>query len=873
MVKRTVLAVLMVLSLCISVSAITQDNLVENGTFDTDMDSWTLLTSENMTITATGGNCEFRNENTDYYIDQNTTDFSNGTLYNITITENSIPGGSGNGTITLTGDTTTVNQNPYFNESLANWTYEDNISYAYPYIRGGYNVTNNVSPPTGYVIESIKKSTVSQSISFEDGTYQGIGSSKFIQNTTANRTECIWTGADTVQTKFARLYKEIFPDFHPINQSNGFWIINEYQSNDSAPRGINSNSLFGFMNSNNLTQSANSIIAGVNITGPLTIAPILYMFENNGTKHTGSNVIYTFTQANLTYGVRYELVVTSGVVDLKIYNKTSSHLLATSSILVVRTPEILVDCVGIGNNDWWQVTPSRSLGGYISNITIGIDGTGFNNYAEGKINQTFTLTNDSVVNVTIMEKHYRDAQLGIVVTVMRILNDTSSTLIYTHASTGSIAPEPWTKRYGEVLIDAGDVEIEIATAHSVVEGSTTWPAKAVWLDDCFVNVTTYRPNGTFYSDVKNSSYTSYEADWLDVSVFNWSYGTGYADYALYTRTGNTSTVDGMWSSWEQVTFTNFIDNSGLPWAELDEMQFEIESPNAYYLQYKVEMNTSKTSVENDIHKIVISSVENIPMTADWGVIEQNITKPYTNASVVNYKYKINYLNNTAGGNITVMMDSYLVAMHNFTWNTTTWIDEEHSLPNTFNASGTYTLNITVQTQFNTTNGTASILFDDVEFLIDTQAPTITSFTYAETPRASLVFNGTFTDYSRYDNSTFKGLSGIDNVHISVGSFDIDVTNITHLGNGSFEFSQEWENTPVGITNTTTMSALLEVTDTDGLKDSDTLEVILPRLMSYLLALVATGLIVMIIVIILQKHIVQDTKNDYLPEVITGKKKR
>ena len=169
---------------------------------------------------------------------------------------------------------------------------------------------------------------------------------------------------------------------------------------------------------------------------------------------------------------------------------------------------------------------------------------------------------------------------------------------------------------------------------------------------------------------------------------------------------------------------------------------------------------------------------------------------------------------------------------------------------------------------------------NIEFLIESQAPRIIDvnvFDIRDCPdnncsSALIGFNGTFIDYSRGSDYEYLGLDGIQNVTINVAHYTFNVTNIQYLGNGTFYFIQAWENTPSVLT-TVYKNVTFTVIDTDGLSDMKQDVVKYPTIMDFLLSALIVCLFVIIIMMIINKHLVTDTKGDYLPEMISGKKGR
>ena len=150
------------------VYGVEQDNLIINGTFDTDMNNWTNQTSINFTINAENGNCVINTTHTDWIVHHNVSDFQNptSTINTEIIYETPHPAPSpsdlyGDGIISLSRNITSLIINPYFNESEGNWTYIESPTNESQHIKGNYNISYNNT----YSIESKQKQNIT------DGDY------------------------------------------------------------------------------------------------------------------------------------------------------------------------------------------------------------------------------------------------------------------------------------------------------------------------------------------------------------------------------------------------------------------------------------------------------------------------------------------------------------------------------------------------------------------------------------------------------------------------------------------------------------------------------------------------------------------------------
>lgn len=244
----------------------------------------------------------------------------------------------------------------------------------------------------------------------------------------------------------------------------------------------------------------------------------------------------------------------------------------------------------------------------------------------------------------------------------------------------------------------------------------------------------------------------------------------------------------------------------------------------------------------------MSSLPIIPST-EWGSFTQDIIKPYSNYTTLKYDYKIHELNNTINGTIQVSFGNTLINQHNYSITETAWQYIEVDLPNIYNSSGTYNLNFTIITNFNSTNGTSTIFFDNVEILIEEQAPTITSFNiYNTTSKA--IFNGTFKDLTIGSDYEYLGMDGIDSVNIRIGNTVLDIIDYQYIDNGTFEFNYIWSNIPFEMEEIE-MNATLTVKDTSDLEGTDISSITFPNTSTVLTFLIAQVFIIIIVFVLIR----------------------
>lgn len=489
------------------------------------------------------------------------------------------------------------------------------------------------------------------------------------------------------------------------------------------------------------------------------------------------------------------------------------------------------------------------------------------------INQTFNV-NRSTIDISIWKKHYHDASGGSVRSSLQLFNDTGSNLnaVYNQSTTSS--DDSWIQiEQSDWQFDGGNITTKLWSSQSVAEGIIEWYAKAVFWDNFTMTAREYSDNSTYVSEVINSTYY---ADWLEFRTDyggNAEFGIDNAyNFTIETRVGNTSTPDGSWSVWQPVI--NRVQGFGGIGGY--SQTADINSTNGQYLQYRVtNWDIDDNHEWHKFYRFGASSEEILPMAQEWGSMNQTITKPYTNYTTLKYKYKVDYLNNTYNGNITVQFGNYTVEEYNFTFFTTNWVNREYSLPTWFNASGSYDLNFTVQVRFNTTNGTSIVLFDDVEVLIEEQAPMITSFEVHSA--IEIWFTGNFTDFSRGSDYQYLGVDGIDTVNITITGTVLEIDDYTYLGNGSFEFNYTWSDPPVIISQNQTENATLTVKDITELQDQEVDSLTYPSVADLLLSIFGIVLIVFILVIF-GRHLatewstIKPKHEGIMPTTLTGKRR-
>lgn len=132
------------------------------------------------------------------------------------------------------------------------------------------------------------------------------------------------------------------------------------------------------------------------------------------------------------------------------------------------------------------------------------------------------------------------------------------------------------------------------------------------------------------------------------------------------------------------------------------------------------------------------------------------------------------------------------------------------------------------------NCSCVVNFDNVRVLITPQAPVITTFYVRDSTPVSFDFYGTFTDYTlnkEYDFDT----EGIESINIIVAdTYNLTVTDITHLGSGVYEFEYVWSYPPVALNDTVLMDTYAVVIDNTGNVGIDYVSIARPTVLSVLI---------------------------------------
>ena len=909
-------------------------NQIENGTFDTDLSSWDVTESENFTITSDGGVCKFNTTDTDYYFDMNYTDFNNGTLYNLTAQAGDFTGLGSTGWLELDNSTSQLINNQFFNETGGNWTYTEDDE-TQNFIQGGYNETTNLSLPTSYAIESrklVNETFLNETFTTTpNGLYAGAGSSRYIWNSTSGMMDCHFQRG----TPNASYYYSTSPK----DRFNELGIQAHFKSNTSGLQQTSSEARIGFFNTDNGTQTKNFV-------GIVVIKQSSSSWFMGGMRRDDGTFQYTnpisILNSNVEHGVSIDFGYFNSYLVLEVFNRTTLASHGFQSIFASNT-FFYVNAIGVCNNDAFSPS-SEVFNAHIDNLTAWQDITGIATSTAGYIEQNFTLSQNSTVDIELHRKHWHDVQNGYVRSSAEayrsvyIDNETydvaydgeiytnltydniTSIDVYTDGGSGgswdkfaegsdyelnyttgmldftllggleedevlsyfynytehnviynasSTSPTSWSKESTSFTGSAGTYTLKLWAYHTITEGGVSFPAKATYWDDCYVNVTSYVENGTYVSDELDRGYF---ADWKqleivmnDYFIFDIVNGTTYVE--AFTRTKINATAS--WSSWDQVDDFSII----VEFQPYDRLEGSIDSPNGQFIQYRLEVYTNDTAYTPRYDAGVLSSVP-IEIAKDWGMIEQDVTKPYTDNAILQYDWRISELNNSKNGSFTVWVDNYVVEETNFTFFETSWTQRNYTLPDQFNASGTYTVKIRSYFEFNSTNGTGTVLLDNVRFLIEEQSPTIIDFNV--TNGTTIQFNGTFTDYSRGSDYQYLGESGIVSVNISINGIVIPISDWSYIGNGTYEFDAQWDNTPFELSRDVVLNATLVVCDHTGLCDTNAGSLTLPTATNFLIGLLSFGLMVIIIMLIFQRHLMTEwdtnpkSKDEkILPSKITG----
>jgi len=869
-------------------NAVEQDNLIVNGTFDENMDNWNLLMSENFTISSEASNCVFNTTHTDLLADMNYTDFQNNvTLVNMTYHYNDLYEGTptplilGDGYIELVNTTTNL-----FNLSSDGWEYQE-VDYPEGYfVQDGGNYTIESKQNPSFIVPVYEDYDTDEP---SQANFQGNGENYFKWNDN-NAIECEfinnWTGFDIS----ARRYWDI-PDIdnRTFEIGDTFTYDTFVQLNNTIPHDSGSMTFIimnkTFDSTADADGNANGILASIYDGSNGYDGYWGIRFYAGGSIGDDGYIAVSgiITDAEFTDGVwltiSNEVISTTPFfIEPTIEVHTDSYVLKASETLPPFQLNYTLDSIAISNLDYemnffGSQSQNETANGNVSHIGYWHIPASMSTNTQAQFTKTINITKNMTVDAKVLYKHYYDAQAGYIYSNATLNNNQidggmSDYVIYTNSKK---IPLSWRegKLAESVIVEQGTLECNLSTIHSTVEGNIDFPAKSTQWKDLWVNGTTYNMTGEVISNVKTMNYL---ADWLEFTMsVEKPYDTTNQYFIAYTRNGDTDTPDGSWSSWYEVT--NWYSENN----DEDLTYFgHINSPNSVYGQYRVEFYNNITEETMKIHSMGLYLTQ-AGVNDEWGSIEQKFTKPYTNYTTLKYDYKIDYLNNTSNGNITVMVDDYVVAQHDFTFFETNWITEIHSLPIAFNSSGTYSLNITVESSFNSTNGTAIIFFDNIELLIENQAPIITSFN-VHNGTSVVDFNGTFTDHTRDSNFNYLGMTGIESANISIGIFEFDIDTITYIGNGTFWFETTWIDPPFEISRRIILNATVTVTDTTDLYDTEMVSVQLPRAFDWIMALMTFGFVMVIIILIFQRHLMtgwdsnkSTSDENLLPNIITGDK--
>lgn len=868
-----VVTVMCLILIPFSVTAIEQDNLVINGTFDENMEGWDVETSQNFSITSDAGVCNIDTTHTDWLYDVNNT-LTNATTYNMTVYSGDPSEQSLTHYVTV-DNTTTILNNTFDNYSYNNWNYNIPDSQMTPFLRTNFSETYNLSEKTSLGIESTKLHNVTDfdyDFSYEPNSIAiGNASTDFVWKN--NQYECNFTGNRHSIRQWNISDKYIHHDSkHNYFGMNASLIVNK--SGNQSSRELFA---IGFGNTKNANVLYNNnVIYLIFIRINATHVRVNMNIRNDVGSAVGT-VPIELEYSNLTNGVDIEVFNYATTRGARVKNSTTGYVLA--SFLSTPLSNFHINTIQISN---WVISTDNNINVNFTDMSSWMGTFGLSTTGIITLNKTIQITNDSVrLNINTNRLHYHDIQAGLVKSSINIETIQGIEEISNESTTSTSG---WFETNNTIIDISENITITNWNSFSMTEGATTYPAKGVYYDNISIEAVEYDSNSSYTSQVFDREYFS---DWRTIEVY---FNALDGDYpipmfgispfdtiftvSVFTRVGDHFIIDGTWSSWDETSEMIYYENTDglLVWDSV------IDSKNGRFIQYKYEVELWKRGLESPV--FISSAISSVPIdiSTEWGSIEQSIIKPYTNYTLLNYKYKIEELNNTMNGRICVYINETLINQHNYTFIETEWQNIEIDLPEVYNNSGIYNINFTVITVFNSTNGTSTILLDNIEFLIETQSPTIIDVNVIDIrdcpdsncSSALIGFNGTFTDYSRGSDYEYLGLDGIQNVTISVAHYTFDVTNIQYLGNGTFYFIHAWENTPSVLT-TVYKNVSFVVLDTAGLSDVEQDIVKYPTIMDFLLSALITCLFVIIIMMIINKHLVTDTKGDYLPEMISGKK--
>lgn len=254
------------------------------------------------------------------------------------------------------------------------------------------------------------------------------------------------------------------------------------------------------------------------------------------------------------------------------------------------------------------------------------------------------------------------------------------------------------------------------TLHSGRNIST--PTGPMW--DDYMEVASGCANGSYLSDVlycndahvggqisnPKVNYTPYYTNWIYIFVFT-TYSTYTINYTVSTRTGVSSTVDSLWSPWTSTSYSGIA----FPMGNLVAGYWIINSPISLYYQYKVEFLDPVNSLYG-----TWAAVQTVVETYEYGQITQSVTKTASGTSNISYNYMIEEQNNTKELYLYTRINNSTVNVRNVTGDVG-WITVDVDLPNEYNPSGTYELEIYLFDGFNSSNGSATVLIDNIGFYV------------------------------------------------------------------------------------------------------------------------------------------------------------
>ena len=833
------------------------NNLIENGTFDTSMDSWNAQTSENFTITSDAGVCNVNTTHTDWMSDINST-LLNATTYNMTVGSGD-PSGEGLTHYAGINSTSYELMNDTFdNYSYNGWEYDEGIEVNSLFLRNNISTVHNLSYPSSMSIQSRRM----QNISFLNDTfddepdmqYSGFGDEKFIWNETDERLDCTWSRnaqGYPISSAFADAYYPIYT----LTEDNSFGANLTIYSNESYSPDLYSLISIAFFNASDENHQINSLKSFISVSSTTNYVLYSRTYDSEGGFGISGGGFSSQIKQNLNYGLLWEIWydAENHIFKSTLKNRTTHFQWCSFSIVLDPSSEFTIDSFGVISSEGFYITPPQNatIKGYIDNVDIYVDTFGLDNSGSAITYKTGSITNSSVrIDIETNRLHYHDAQHGIVSSSISIDTSEGQEVLDTAITTSTSS---WINTQDTIRNVSGEYNLSTLNYFTLTEGSANFPAKSVNYDNISILATEYSENASYTSQVFDRGHY---ADWEQLVLFFNGLEGEYTipmfpagwdtifNVVAYTRVGYNETIDGTWSNWEEtISQTYSLDD------DLLKLESTIPSKNGQFVQYRMEIEMCERGFESSIFLYGnISSVPIIPST-EWGSFTQDIIKPYSNYTTLKYDYKIHELNNTINGTIQVSFGNTLINQHNYSITETAWKYIEVDLPNIYNSSGTYNLNFTVITNFNSTNGTSTIFFDNVEILIEEQAPTITSFNiYNTTSKA--IFNGTFKDLTIGSDYEYLGMDGIDSVNITIGNTVLDITDYQYIGNGSFEFNYVWSNIPFEMEEIE-LNATLTVKDTSDLEGTDISSITFPNTSTVLTFLIAQVFIIIIVFVLIR----------------------